>query len=124
METSNSALVSGNINSTTQAAPPGPSLLQQSAHPTALVFHLLFRSLAITIYFLGFGLTYVFSFVIIVILLAVDFWTVKNVTGRLLVGLRWWNEVDDSGTSTWVYESRPDNSNVNVVDSRVFWVSM
>ncbi len=28
-----------------------------------------------------------------VLLLAFDFWTVKNVSGRLLVGLRWWNEV-------------------------------
>jgi hypothetical protein len=29
----------------------------------------------------------------VTLLLAFDFWTVKNVTGRLLVGLRWWNEV-------------------------------
>lgn len=28
-----------------------------------------------------------------VTLLAFDFWTVKNVSGRLLVGLRWWNKV-------------------------------
>ena len=35
-----------------------------------------------------------------------DFWTVKNITGRLLVGLRWWNYVDDEGKSHWVYESR------------------
>lgn len=35
-----------------------------------------------------------------------DFWTVKNITGRLMVGLRWWNYVDDDGKSHWVYESR------------------
>ena len=29
----------------------------------------------------------------IVLLLALDFWTVKNVSGRLMVGLRWRNEV-------------------------------
>lgn len=26
--------------------------------------------------------------------------------GRLLVGLRWWNYVDDDGKSHWVYEAR------------------
>jgi hypothetical protein len=35
-----------------------------------------------------------------------DFWTVKNVTGRLLVGLRWWNYVDEEGKSIWVFENR------------------
>ena len=29
---------------------------------------------------------------------------VKNVSGRLLVGLRWWNEVTDEG-SNWRFES-------------------
>lgn len=27
-------------------------------------------------------------------------------TGRLLVGLRWWNYVDEDGQSHWVFESR------------------
>lgn len=36
---------------------------------------------------------YVFVAVVVILLLACDFWTVKNVTGRLLVGLRWWNYV-------------------------------
>eukprot|EP01050_Picozoa_sp_SAG11_P010429 SAG11_NODE_1041_length_6056_cov_5.902468_6_plen_102_part_00 len=31
--------------------------------------------------------------VLCILLLAMDFWTVKNVSGRLLVGLRWWNEI-------------------------------
>lgn len=30
----------------------------------------------------------------------------KNVSGRLLVGLRWWNQVDEDGKSRWVFESR------------------
>lgn len=34
------------------------------------------------------------TFLIVVILAAFDFWTVKNVTGRLLVNLRWWSEID------------------------------
>ena len=42
---------------------------------------------------------------IIVLLLAFDFWTVKNVSGRLLCGLRWWNETGPDGESVWVFES-------------------
>ncbi|MEQ2169451.1 hypothetical protein GOODEAATRI_025358 [Goodea atripinnis] len=44
--------------------------------------------------------------VTIILLLSCDFWTVKNVSGRLLVGLRWWNQVDEDGRSRWVFESR------------------
>ena len=47
----------------------------------------------------------VLLFVIIVLLLAFDFWTVKNVSGRLLCGLRWWNETGPDGQSVWVFES-------------------
>ena len=45
----------------------------------------------------------------VVLLLAADFWTVKNVTGRLLVGLRWWNKVNEDGSTEWVFESRKVN---------------
>lgn len=30
----------------------------------------------------------------------------KNVAGRILVGLRFWNQVDEDGESYWVFESR------------------
>jgi len=28
---------------------------------------------------------------------ALDFWIVKNLAGRLLVGLRWWIDFDENG---------------------------
>lgn len=41
------------------------------------------------------------------LLLAADFYYLKNIAGRRLVGLRWWNEVDTaSGGSHWVFESQ------------------
>ncbi|KAJ3334352.1 Golgi apparatus membrane protein TVP23 A [Blyttiomyces sp. JEL0837] len=46
-----------------------------------------------------------------------------NVTGRLLVGLRWWNEIREDGTEEWIFESKPDRT-VNPVDSRVFWTAL
>lgn len=72
-----------------------------------MVFHLLFKSMALIFYLLStfFTSNFIFIFVITILLLACDFWTVKNVSGRLLVGLRWWNEVTDQG-SQWIFESR------------------
>ncbi|TPX39289.1 hypothetical protein SeLEV6574_g07327 [Synchytrium endobioticum] len=102
-----------------------PSILQQSSHPTALVFHLLFRGAAILYYMLEWTLSinFILSFVVLLLLLACDFWTVKNVTGRLLVGLRWWNEIREDGSNVWIFESRP-NRQVNPVDARVFWLAL
>lgn len=53
-----------------------------------------------------FSESFIANFVAVVLLLSMDFWTVKNITGRLMVGLRWWNYVDDDGKSHWVFESR------------------
>jgi hypothetical protein len=36
----------------------------------------------------------------------------QNVAGRTLVGLRYWNEVDEEGESSWVFECR-DVSQMN-----------
>ncbi|KAI4471112.1 hypothetical protein MML48_1g16484 [Holotrichia oblita] len=63
----------------------------------------------------------------IVSIIAINrFWTVKNVTGRLMVGLRWWNYVDDEGQSHWVFESRKgqNQNRVNEREARIFWTSL
>lgn len=72
-----------------------------------MVFHLAFRILAVVVYLLcgWFSNSFVASFVAIVVLLSIDFWIVKNISGRLLVGLRWWNYVDEDGESHWIFES-------------------
>jgi hypothetical protein len=68
----------------------------------------LFRSLAIAVYVLMglFTSNYILSIVIVVVLLSMDFWNTRNVCGRTLVGLRYWNQVDEDGESAWVFESR------------------
>lgn len=97
-------------------------------HPIAVFFHVMFRSAAVLAYLLcgWFSSSFITNFVLIVILLSMDFWTVKNITGRLLVGLRWWNYVDDDGVSHWVYESRKGihKKKVTVTESRIFWLSL
>lgn len=54
----------------------------------------------------AFSASFVMNFVVCMVLLAADFWTVKNVTGRLLVGMRWWNDAAGAdGNTTWRFES-------------------
>ena len=53
-----------------------------------------------------------------------DFWTVKNISGRLLVGLRWWNVVDDKGESKWHFQSFEDQRFVHPTDSNIFWLAL
>ena len=45
------------------------------------------------------------AYLVIILLGAFDFWTVKNISGRFLVGLRWWNEVQEDGSEKWIFES-------------------
>ena len=100
------------------------STLRQSSHPTAMVFHVLFRLSALVYYLLCqfFIDNFILNFVILILLLSFDFWTVKNVSGRLLVGLRWWNEVKEDGTSVWLFESKSMVQNRNKTDERIFWM--
>lgn len=65
-------------------------------------------------------------FIITILLLAADFYYLKNIAGRRLVGLRWWNEVDPAtGDSHWVFESsEPGTKVVNATDSRFFWLAI
>jgi hypothetical protein len=101
-------------------------IFRQSAHPVALFFLFCFRTLAIVVYIpVSWVLkNYVLSTVLVVILLAMDFWTVRNVAGRVLVGLRYWNQVDEDGESYWVFESRDPSRPPNVIDSKMFWIAL
>ncbi|KAI9224954.1 hypothetical protein BC828DRAFT_341004, partial [Blastocladiella britannica] len=100
-------------------------VFSRSSHPVALFFHLAFRTAALLTYLLGFYLTgnFVIVFILCVLFLAFDFWTVKNVSGRLLVGLRWWNDVAEDGATRWVFESRENNA-PNPADAGVFWTTL
>jgi len=51
-----------------------------------------------------------------------QFLVLQNLSGRLLVGLRWWNRIKDDGTSEWVYEAHPNaEKRVPAMNSRIFW---
>lgn len=63
----------------------------------------------------------IITFVVILIFSAMDFWTVKNITGRILVNLRWWSDLDEVGNEKWVFESNDEKREVGATDSFVFW---
>ncbi|XP_059572506.1 Golgi apparatus membrane protein TVP23 homolog A isoform X1 [Alligator mississippiensis] len=51
----------------------------------------------------------------------------QNVTGRLLVGLRWWNQIDEDGKSHWVFEAKKVSTNIAAsteVEARIFWLGL
>ena len=103
-----------------------PGFLKNAAHPYVCLFHILFKGLAIVTYWLIYVFTkdVVLTFILTTIFLAADFWTVKNVTGRILVGLRWWNKINEDGTSEWIFESGVDRSQVSTLDRNVFWIAL
>lgn len=71
---------------------------KQSDHPTAALFHFGLKAAPVLLYFFA-GIFVRSQWTIpelIILVGAVDFWATKNVTGRLLVGLRWWEEIDEA----------------------------
>merc|ERR1712228_836924 len=80
--------------------------------PWVAFFHFFFRISALVVYLFGtqFSSSFIGVFVTVILLLSVDFWTVKNVTGRIMVGLRWWNYIDENGDSQWMFEKRNGDS--------------
>ena len=65
----------------------------------------------------------IFQWVLTIISSAVDFWFTKNVAGRLILGMRWSNRVNQDGESKWVFEfvsEMPDTGSRR----RTFWMAL
>lgn len=113
----------GDMNSTAPIESTFIQFFKNSAHPIPCFFHLCFKSAAILLYvFGGLASNFITVTVVCILLLAADFWVVKNITGRLLVGLRWWCQVEgeDGSQQRWIFESNPD-ANPNGFDNWIFW---
>lgn len=107
--------------------------LKELSHPVALLFYMFFRIAPIFVYLFGNLLLSIFvsknrfilHFILLILLVSADFWNLKNVSGRLLVGLRWWNETTageaHSYENVWVFELAPPERYINPIDSKVFW---
>ncbi|KAI1002762.1 Golgi apparatus membrane protein [Podosphaera aphanis] len=111
-----------------QNATQGSLSWRLSSHPITLLCFLGFRIASLLVYLFGliFTQNFVLIFIVTILLLAADFYYLKNIAGRRLVGLRWWNEVNpQTGDSHWVFESSdPASKVINATDSRFFWIAL
>ena len=109
-------------NSSSAASKYYPEFLKKATHPGVCIWHMLFKAAALVSYFLLnlFIDNYVMTFISVILLSAFDFWVVKNISGRILVGLRWWSQVKEDGSEEWYFESLEDKKNAGI-DSFIFW---
>ena len=98
---------------------------KNASHPCICLFTFIFKIAAFVIYIIiSFftnqkGLIYLS----VILLGSVDFWITKNISGRFLVGLRWWNEVKKDGKEVWIFESKNEKIEATA-DKSVFWTSL
>lgn len=53
---------------------------------------------------------------------AVDFWTVKNITGKELVNMMWWIKINqENGDEEWMFLSN-EGYTLNPANEAVFWI--
>ncbi len=67
----------------------GTSSSGKLRRPWVAFFHVIFRAAALVLYLLGntFAVSFIGVFVGVILLLSLDFWTVKNISGRIMVRL-------------------------------------
>ena len=62
--------------------------------------------------------------IIIILLGSADFWMTKNISGRILVGLRWYNLLKiESNQEIWRFEGKNEIKETNA-DRVTFWTSL
>ncbi|KAK6588417.1 FAM18-like protein [Cryptosporidium xiaoi] len=108
------------------------NFLGSTSHPTICLFHVIFKILSFISFMFGplffhfFSKnSFILSFSLTSILLSLDFWTVKNVTGRILIRMRWWYEISKDGETIWMFEtdnqSETKNGGSSSADKSIFW---
>jgi hypothetical protein len=84
-------------------------LQTMSPQPDRLIQTSLLQSLAPVYYFFCTRITdnFIINFVVTTVFIVMEFWYTKNIVGRRLTGMRWWQvpSTDKSGT-TWRFEHR------------------
>ena len=100
--------------------------IKKSKSPQVALMTVLLKLLAI-IFFLFFNIftsNEALVMIIVISLIAADFWYTKNISGRILVGLRWWNNYDaNTQENTWKFESKNEIKEPNI-DRKTFWFSL
>ena len=86
-----------------------PDFIRHSSHPMVAAVHVISKIAIIFLYLAMPLITNDFNLLFVIIVLnAIDFWIVKNLAGRLLVGLRWWIDFNEEGEEHWRFECKVD----------------
>ncbi len=87
------------------------NFISKASNPFICIFTIVFKIGAIVSFILldVFVSNEAIAYLVVIILSAADFWTTKNISGRILVGLRWWNEVKENGEEVWIFESKNES---------------
>lgn len=99
-----------------------PEFIAESSHPGVAAVHVIMKIGIVFLYLIMPLVTSTFNTLFFVIVLAsVDFWIVKNVAGRLLVGLRWWIDFNEEGEEQWKFECKVDERTNSGASDKAFW---
>ena len=106
-----------------------PKIKFETLHPFVFIFYIVFKVAPIFCYlfiFYIFSKWFIICFSLTLFCLAIDFWYTKNIAGRLLCGLRWWNKVHDDGKSEWLFECLSNEKRVRLSKFEVyaFWIGL
>ena len=100
--------------------------IKKSRSPQVALMTILLKLLSI-VFFLFFNIftsNEALVMITVILLIAADFWYTKNISGRILVGLRWWNNYDaDNQEDKWIFESKNEIKESNI-DRKTFWFSL
>ena len=100
--------------------------IKKSRAPQVALITVLLKLLA-SLFFLFFSIftsNEALVMILVVLLIAADFWYTKNISGRILVGLRWWNNFNqETQENIWTFESKNEIKEPNI-DRKTFWISL
>ena len=103
--------------------------VKKARHPIVGTLHILLKVIPFLCYifmYLFLDGYFIISFSICLLITAVDFWITKNINGRLLVGLRYWNKIGEDGKSQWIFEALEEHQKVRISTTEmwIFWITL
>ena len=110
------------------AAPEAPDPGRPLPNPGTTFFHVFFKVSSLLYFFTctWWSTHYAIQFVGTIVLCAFDFWWTKNVSGRFMVGMRYWQMIDENNKEEWRFEHRDAEgmARVHPAESKIFWYAL
>ncbi|CAD2100537.1 golgi apparatus membrane protein TVP23, putative [Plasmodium vinckei brucechwatti] len=108
------------------------TFMQKTKHPYVCLTHIFFKLLSVILYFIGPFIfrnekskenDFIVTFAITLFLVSLDFYLVKNITGRFLVKMIWWIDANPDYSNKIVFQSSEETS-LNNIEKNIFWYAL